>query len=177
MGTIINHYIFKALENYPYDLEETMEALHYALSYDEKNTMALTIIGKVYAEQLFKYEEAIHYFQQALAENVYAFEVYEPYLKVLLWNEDYTEAEVFINYALTIKGSDKAMLYLKKANLYEHLKNYKKALRFVKEAKSFAFDSGFISNIEETKTRIISKLPKKKKSKKIIAENSIKTKE
>lgn len=166
MGTIINQYIVKALENYPYDLEETLEALHYALSYDEKNTMALTIMGKVYAEQLFKYDEAKHYFQQALAENVYAFEVYEPYLRVLLLNEDYKEAEIFINYALTIKGSDKALLYLKKAMLCEHLKNYKKALGYLKEAKLFAFDTGIMSNLEETKERIKSKMPKKKKTKK-----------
>ena len=111
MGTLINNYVFKALENYPYDLEEVMEALNYALSYDDKNTMALTLMGRVYAEKLSKYEEAIAYYKEALAENINAFEVYAPYVNVLLWNEDYKEAEDFIDFALTVKGSDKAVLF------------------------------------------------------------------
>ena len=45
MGTLTNNYIFKALENYPYDLEEVMEALNYALSADDKNTRVATADG------------------------------------------------------------------------------------------------------------------------------------
>lgn len=165
MGTLTNNYVFKALENYPYDLEEVMEALNYALSYDNKNTMALTLLGRVYAEKLYKYEEAIVYYKQALAENMYAFEVYEPYIRVLLWNEDYKEAEDFIDFALTVKGSDKAILYLKKAILYEQKKEYKKALTFIKKAKSNAYNSEFMKTVNEEKSRIKEKLPKKKKIK------------
>jgi hypothetical protein len=54
MGTLVNNYIFKALDNYPYYLDEVMESLNYALSYDNKNTMALTLMGKVHAEKLYK---------------------------------------------------------------------------------------------------------------------------
>ncbi|QTE22478.1 tetratricopeptide repeat protein [Polaribacter cellanae] len=165
MGTLVNNYVFKALENYPYDLEEVMEALNYALSYDDKNTMALTLMGRVYAEKLYKYEEAISYFKQALAENINAFEIYIPYIKVLLWNEDYKEAEEFINFGLTVKGSDKALLYVKKAILYEQLKNYKKALTFIKLAKEHTYNSEFMESIDEEKTRIKGKMPKKKNAK------------
>lgn len=165
MGTIINNYAFKALENYPYDLEEVMEALNYALSYDDKNTMALTLMGRVYAEKLFKYTEAINYYKEALAENIHAFEVYEPYINTLLWNEDYKEAQKFIDFGLTVKGSDKAILYLKKAILFEQLKEYKKALSFVKLAKENAYNSDFIFSISEIKDRINGKKPKKKKAK------------
>lgn len=165
MGTLVNNYVFKALENYPYDLDEVMEALHYALSYDSKNTMALTLLGKVYAEKLYKYDEAIAYFKNALAENINAFEVYEPYIRVLLWNEDYKEAENFIDFALTVKGSDKAVLYLKKAILNEQLKNYKKALSFIKMAKGSTFNNDFMFAINEVKERIKGKMPKKKKVK------------
>lgn len=165
MGTLINNYVFKALGNYPYDLEEVMEALNYALSYDDKNTMALTLMGKVYAEKLYKYTEAISYYREALAENIYAFEVYAPYINALLWNEDYKEAEGFIDFSLTVKGSDKAILYLKKAILFEQLKQYKKALAFVKLAKEFTFNSEFMHTVNEEKSRIKGKLPKKKKPK------------
>ena len=165
MGTLINNYVFKALENYPYDLEEVMEALSYALSYNDKDTMALTLMGRVYAEKLYKYEEGIAYYKQALAENISAFEVYTPYINTLLRNEDYKEAEDFIDFALTVKGSDKALLYLKKAILYEQLKKYKKALTFIKLAKEYTYNSEFMDTVNEEKTRIKGKISKKKKAK------------
>lgn len=163
MGSDINNYIFKALENYPYDLDEVMEALNYALSYDEKNTMALTLMGRMYAEKLYKYEEAIKFFKDALAENIYAFEAYVPYINTLLWNEDYKEVEEFIDFALTVKGSDKAVLYLKKAVLHDQLKDYKKALSFVKLAKLHTYNAEFMESVKEEKDRIKGKMPKKKK--------------
>jgi tetratricopeptide (TPR) repeat protein len=174
MGTLTNNYIFKALENYPYDLEEVMEALNYALSADDKNTMALTLMGRMYAEKLYKYEEAIGYFKLALAEDIRAFEVYTPYINTLLWNEDYKEAEEFIDFGLTVKGSDKALLYLKKANLYEQLKDYEKALTFIKLAKEYTFNSDFMVDVNLEKDRIKGKMPEKNKSKSL--KNSSKTK-
>jgi tetratricopeptide (TPR) repeat protein len=162
MGTLTNNYIFKALESYPFDLEEVMEALDYALSSDDKNTMALTLMGRVYAEKLYKYDEAVLYFKQALAENIRAFEAYTPYINTLLWNEDFKEAEEFIDFALTVKGSDKAVLYLKKANLYEQLKEYQKALNFIKLSKEFTFNSDFMVDINVEKDRIKGKMPEKK---------------
>ena len=174
MGTLTNNYIFKALENYPYDLEEVMEALNYALSADDKNTMALTLMGRMYAEKLYKYEEAIGYFKLALAEDIRAFEVYTPYINTLLWNEDYKEAEEFIDFGLTVKGSDKALLYLKKANLYEQLKDYEKALTFIKLAKEYTFNSDFMVDVNLEKDRIKGKMPEKEKSKSL--KNSSKTK-
>ena len=174
MGTLTNNYIFKALENYPYDLEEVMEALNYALSADDKNTMALTLMGRMYAEKLYKYEEAIGYFKLALAEDIRAFEVYTPYINTLLWNEDYKEVEEFIDFGLTVKGSDKALLYLKKANLYEQLKDYEKALTFIKLAKEYTFNSDFMVDVNLEKDRIKGKMPETKKSKSL--KNSSKSK-
>ncbi|TXD51322.1 MULTISPECIES: tetratricopeptide repeat protein [unclassified Polaribacter] len=165
MGTLTNNYVFKAIENYSYDLEETMEALGFALSYDDKNTMALTLMGKVYAEKLYKYEEAIVYFKQALAENMHAFEVYTPYINTLLWNEDYKEVDEFIDFALKVKGSDKALLYVKKAVLHEQLKDYPKALAFIKLAKDFTYNSEFMETIRDEKARIKGKMPNTKKAK------------
>lgn len=163
MATLTNNYVFKALENYPHDLEEVMEALSFALSYDENNTMALTLMGRVYAEKLYKYEEAISFFKQALAENIYAFEAYVPYVNTLLWNEDYKEAEEFIDFGLTVKGAEKAVLYLKKAILFEQLKEYKKALTFIKLAKEYTFNSDFMTDINVEQERIKGKMPNKNK--------------
>ncbi len=176
MSTLANNYIFKALDAYPYDLEETIESLTYALSYDEKNTVALCLMGRIYAEKLIDYEKAKAYYAEALSENIHALEVYSHYINVLLWNEDLKEAERLIDFALTIKGSDKAVLYTKKANLYEQLKEYKKALSFLKQAKEYVFNNEYMQVIKDERERIKGKLPKKKSKKKVLNKKNRKKK-
>lgn len=168
MKTIANNYIFKALDAYPYDLAEAIEALTYALAYEEKNTSALCLMGRIYAESLYDYEKAKEYYAEALAENIHAFNIYPNYINVLLWNEDLDEAEKLIDFGITVKGSDKAVLYLKKAVFYETKKEYKKALKNVAKAKKHNYNNEFLYTIEEEEKRIKKKMAlgkKKKKSK------------
>lgn len=165
----IDKYLFQALDNYPYSLEETIESLDYALSYDDKNTMALCLYGRVYTEQLLQFEEAKNYFQKALSINVNALEVYGYYIETLLLNEDYDEAEKLIAFALTVKGSNKAEIGLKKVQLLERKKKFKKAKAMLKEVKLAAINNDYNYTIEETANRLKEKLeivsPKKKKKK------------
>jgi len=163
MGNLIDKYLFQALDSYPYELETTVESLNYALSYDAKNTTALCLMGRLHAEILSDYETAKDYFQQALAENIQAVEVYIHYASVLLCNEDYKEAEKLLDYALTIKGSDKAVLYAMKAIMYEHLIAYKKALKCLNKAKIHAYNNCYMEGIKSEEKRIKDKTPKKKK--------------
>ncbi|MBL4642289.1 MAG: hypothetical protein JKY44_01735, partial [Flavobacteriaceae bacterium] len=165
MENYTNNYVFKAIDAYPYDLEETMEALNYAVSYEPENTMALTLMGRIYAEKLYNYVEAISYFKEVLAIKIDAFEVYEHYINALLWNEDFKEAEDFIDFALTVKGADKAVLFLKKAALYEQLKEYKKAMIYIKLAKENTFNEDFSILVADQKKRVKDKMPKVKKKK------------
>jgi len=161
MTKTTNHYVFKAMEDFDYNIEYAAEALEYALAYDENNTMALTLMGRLYAEKLFDYEIAIDYFKQALAEKVNAFEVYEPYIQTLMINEDYKQANEFIEFAFTVKGVDKALLYLNKAILQERLFDYEKAMALIKEAEKHNYDADFGFRITDVKTRIEGKMPKK----------------
>ncbi|WP_378178279.1 tetratricopeptide repeat protein [Aquimarina sp. SS2-1] len=165
MGNLLDKYLFQALDAYPYNLEEAVESLNYALSYDDKNPVALCLMGQIYAENLRDYETAKEYYQQALAEDMYALDVYPKYINVLLWNEDYDEAEKLIDFALTLKGTDKAVLYLKKGILFEQKKEYKTALKVLKTAKVYTYNNYFISDIEGDEKRIKDKMPKKKKKK------------
>ncbi|GGX02688.1 tetratricopeptide repeat protein [Aquimarina muelleri] len=162
MSNLLDKYLFQALDAYPYNLEETVESLNYALSYDQRNPTALSLLGQIYAENLKNYETAKEYFQQALAEDIYAIDVYPKYINVLLWNEDYKEAEKLIEFALTVKGTDKAILYVKKGLLFEQKKKYKKALKYLKLAKENTYNNLFIEEIKEEKERIKSKMSKKK---------------
>jgi tetratricopeptide (TPR) repeat protein len=170
----IDKYLFQALDNYPYSLEETIESLDYAFSYDAKNTMVLCLYGRIQAEQLWNYEEAKNYFQEALAINIHALEVYPHYLQTLILNEDYEEAQKLIDFALTIRGINKSDIYVKKAVLLEAQREFKKALKEIKNAKltilQFAFDSDIIEVEKRIKGKI--ELLEKKKNPKKLKKNS-----
>jgi tetratricopeptide (TPR) repeat protein len=161
-------YLFQALDNYPYSLEETIESLDYAMSYDAKNTTALCLYARIQTEQLQNYEVAKTYFQEALAINIDAVTVYPYYLETLLLNEDYEEASKLIDFALTIKGINKMAILLKKVQLLERQNKIEEAIKVMKEVKlaSFANDS---FEIDEVANRLKVKkdlLKPKKKSKK-----------
>jgi tetratricopeptide (TPR) repeat protein len=157
----VDKYIFEALDNYPYSLVETIGSLDYALSYDDKNTMALCLYGRVQADQLLRYEEAKEYFQQAISININAIEVYSYYINTLVLNEDYEEAKKLINFALTIKGINKTEILLKKVMLLESQKNFKKALKVLKEAKLETLSNEYDFLIEESEKRLNIKVKKK----------------
>jgi len=162
----IDKYVFQALDNYPYSLEETIESLDYAFSYDAKNTMVLCLYGRIQAEQLLNYEEAKNYFQEALAINIHALEVYPFYLQTLILNEDFEEAEKLSDFALTIKGINKAEILVKKAILLEAQMNFKKALKEIKKAKLHSISYTSDSEINEAEKRIKGKTDLGKKKKK-----------
>lgn len=165
----IDKYLFQALDNYPYSLEETIESLDYAFSYDAKNTMVLCLYGRIQTEQLWNYEEAKSYFQEALTINIHALEVYPHYIQTLILNEDYDEAQKLIDFALTVKGINKSEIYLKKAILFEAQLRFKEALTAIKNAKLYTLQFAFESDITEVEKRIKSKidlLKNKKKPKK-----------
>lgn len=161
-------YLFQALDNYPFWLEGTIESLDYAFSYDDKNTMVLCLYGRIQAEHLMNYEEAKSYFQQALAINIHALEVYPYYLKTLILNEDYEEAQKLIDFALTVKGINKSEIYINKAILLEVQYKFKDALREIKQAKLYSIQNDYDSGISEVEKRIKGKIDllKKKEEKK-----------
>ena len=74
----MNPYVTKAMDAYPYQLQETVEALTYALSYDEGNVLALVLLGRVYAEQMHNYSEAIRCYEEAMGCDMEAVIIY-PY--------------------------------------------------------------------------------------------------
>jgi len=161
-------YLFQALDNYPFWLEGTIESLDYAFSYDDKNTMVLCLYVRIQAEQLMNYEEAKSYFQKALAINIHALEVYPYYLKTLILNEDYEEAQKLINFALTVKGINKSEIYINKAILLEVQYKFKDALKEIKQAKLYSIQNDYDSGISEVEKRIKGKIDllKKKEEKK-----------
>lgn len=154
MITTINTYIFRALDAYPYDLEEAVEALELALAYDENNVTALRLMGQIHSDTLKEYDMAISYFEKVLAEDPKNISVQEPYIFALLWNDDTDKALEFIDYAMTVKGCAKGQLYVMKAMVLEHKESYEEALEILKIAPKFIYNDDYMNYCKDVQDRI-----------------------
>jgi tetratricopeptide (TPR) repeat protein len=161
-----NIYLFKALDAYPFALEEAIEALNYALSYDENNVQALCLMANLQADQLGDYEAAKHYFEAAVASKMELPRIYPDYVYTLIRNEDFKEAQKVLDYALLLKSADKALLNLLQGQLFEAKQCNKKALKAYKKGRKLGLNNHFITFAESQIERVKKKLPKKKKTKK-----------
>ncbi|KMQ66793.1 hypothetical protein ACM46_04630 [Chryseobacterium angstadtii] len=159
-------YYFEALDNYPYSLPDCLEALNYTLSYDPEDADSLCLMGRIYSEMLTDYEKAKLYFEEAMQCNVANLNTPQYYIKCLLDNEDLDEAEKLINYALKIKGIDKARILIQKSLLLEIRLEYKKSLEPLKEAKKYSYNQPMIDYLDNRAKLIKGKMTKNKKEKK-----------
>ncbi|MGS2725769.1 hypothetical protein ACU8DI_04115 [Psychroserpens sp. BH13MA-6] len=138
---LLNNYVLKAIDAYPYDLEETVENLNYALSYESDNAYALYLMGRLQAEQFGDYEKAKFYFAEALANKMDFIKVYPRYISVLLWNHDFDEAQKLIAFAKTVKAIQKGEILVLEAQLFECQEAYKEALKTFKKAKLLVYNN------------------------------------
>ncbi|KPE51424.1 tetratricopeptide repeat protein [Chryseobacterium indologenes] len=161
-----NKYYFEAVDNYPYYLADCLEALNYALAYDPQDADSLCLMGRVYSEVLKDYETAKAYFEEALQNNISNINVPKYYISCLLNNEDYDQAEKLIEFALKLKGVDKTDLFSSQSLLFEKKRDYKKALKCLKEAKKNSLSQNITDRLQEKEKFIRSKMPKSKKKKK-----------
>ncbi|MFI1770685.1 tetratricopeptide repeat protein [Thalassobellus citreus] len=160
-----NNYVLKAIDAYPYELEETVENLNYALSYEANNAYALYLMGRIQAEQFGDYETAKQFYAESLANKMDFQKVYPKYILVLIWNEDYIEAQKLIDFAFTVKGLNKGEVWLKQGQLFENRQDYKKAIKAIKQAKLFSCNDDFTNFIDCEMSRIKNKIKSKKTKK------------
>ncbi|WP_294285742.1 hypothetical protein [uncultured Chryseobacterium sp.] len=159
-------YYFEALDYYPYNLPECMEALNYALSYDPEDADALCLMGRIYSETLSDYEQAKRYFEEAMQSDVTNVNTPQYYIICLLNNDDFQEAEKLISYSLKIKGIDKATLWLYRSMLSEKRGSLVNALGFLAEAEKHCFTECSLNTVRDRKKFIKSKMPEKGKTSK-----------
>jgi len=152
-----NNYLFRAIEAYPYQLEVAVEALNYALAYEPNNVKALCLMAKVQYEQLSNYEIAKEYYNQAITSNMYNPDIYPDYIRLLVNNGAYTEAEKLIDFALDFKGTKKANVLLAQASLLEATQAYDKAIEVLEEAKIVALNNEFLNYVDAEISRVVQK--------------------
>lgn len=153
-----NNYLIKALESYPYDLEQCMESLNYAMAYENNNPIAYCLMGRVHLEIFKDYPTANSYFREALASDVNYLETYGYFLECLLIQTDFEELKKLLVFAGKRKGMDRALLFYYEAMLLERQLKFKKALKMIKEAMIHAPSSFFLSDLEEMKRRVEKKI-------------------
>src|SRR5690606_20188576 len=107
---IANDYYLKARECYPWHLSEFLEAINYALSYDDNHADAHCLFDKFYMEQLSKFNEATFHFEKALAADMDNIPTYYAYIRLSIQTENYQKARKLMKYASGIIGADKSYL-------------------------------------------------------------------
>lgn len=161
-----NKYYFEALDFYPYNLPECLEALNYALSYDSEDADSLCLMGRIHAEVLKDYEKAKEFYELAMFHDVSNINTPQYYINCLLNNEDLEKAERLINFALKIKGIDKSTLWYYRSVISEKRGSLQNALKFLTEAEKFCFNQCSLDFMKDRKKFVKSKMQKKKSKKK-----------
>jgi tetratricopeptide (TPR) repeat protein len=149
-----NIYLVKALDYYPYNLEEALESLNYAMAYEENNPIALCLMGRVQLEIFKDYKLANTYFREALAASIDYLETYTYFLDCLLIQEEFEEMEKLVAFAQKRKGVDRGLLFYYEALRLEKQLKFKKAQKAIKEAMLLAQTGSFMSDLEEMKKRV-----------------------
>jgi tetratricopeptide (TPR) repeat protein len=152
-----NMYLFRAMEAYPYELERAIEALNYALSYNPESVKALCLMAKVQNEQLDNYKAAKYYYEKAIAADIENPSIYPDYIRLLVNNGAYVEAEKLIDFALRFKGTHKASVMLVHGYLYEATMDFDKAEDVLQETKMCALNQEFINYVDDVITRVVRK--------------------
>lgn len=161
-----NIYLFKALDAYPFELEEAVEALNYALSYDPNSVVALCLMANLHADQLRDFETAKYFFEAAMVSNMEMPGIYPDYIYTLIRNEDYEEAQKLLDFAMTLKATDKAVLEIMQGRILEIAEKYKEAIAAYKRALKKGLNTYFITYVDGELERVKKKLPKKKRKRK-----------
>ncbi len=152
--TLADQYYLKAAGDYPWGLQEVVENLGYALSYDPEHVGANYLMGRLYMEQFQNYEKAEAYFVAAISVYPDHFKACEYYIKLLIRLRRFAEAKRLAAFILSRKGVGRASILRLQALIYEHQMDYHHALECLKKAVLEAFNQQHIYFLKEEMKRI-----------------------
>jgi len=169
MSSLADQYYIKALDQYPFNLEEAIENLNYALSHNNEHIGANYLMGKLHQEQLNNLAKAEEYYLTALASNPDDLNVCMDYILLLIILKEYDKANKLINYTNKVKGVDLARTYAYQALVFEYQHDYEKALSLYKEARLEAYNDEYMTYLNseikrvKMKRKYVEKTTKQKK--------------
>ena len=162
--TVADTYYLKALDLYPYELETVIEALNYAIGYDNDHAGANCLLGKLNMYQLGKYKEAEVNFEKALAGDINYTETYYCYADLLIKTGEYGKAKNLIRYAYKIKGINISRLKHSEGLIAEIKGDLLKAKKYMKFAYESSYNKSEREFLKEELDRVNSKLKTLNKS-------------
>ena len=162
--TLADTYYLKALDLYPYELDQVIEALNYAISYDNDHSGAHCLLGKLNMYQLGKFSKAEDHFEKALASDLNNVESYYSYAELLIETGEYARAKKLIKYAYKIKGINVSRLKHSEGLIQEIKGELVKAEAFMTLAYNSAYRKTERDFLKEELERVNSKLKPLKKA-------------
>lgn len=152
--TLADQYYLKALDEYPYNLEDAVENLNYALSYDSEHAGANYLMGKLYMEQFQKFELAEEYFVSAMAADPCNINTCESFSWLLFKTRQFKKALTLLKYSYSVKGVNVSEFKRLEALVYESLKEFNTARELLSTAIEECYDSEYIAFLEEEMKRV-----------------------
>ena len=152
--TMADQYYIKALDYYPYNLEEALENLNYALSYDGEHARANCLMGRLYLEQLRDWERAEACFQAALACDPQHADSCEHYARLLVQMRNYAKAQKLLSYARKLKGARLAQLLQLEALIREQQHHFTEAKALLCQALLEAYEEELLGVLDGDLKRV-----------------------
>lgn len=152
--TLADQYYIKAMDEYPYNLEESIENLNYALSYNSEHVGALYLMGCLHMEHLDELEIAEEYFEMAVSINPSNYKLNCKYAELMIIFKEYQKAQKMIAYTHRIRGVNTAIILRVESFLYEHRCFFDESIRLLERAKQYAFNNGYLDDLNEDLIRV-----------------------
>jgi tetratricopeptide (TPR) repeat protein len=152
--TMADQYYIKALDYYPFNLEEAVENLNYALSYDGEHAGANCLMGRLYGEYFKDYAKAEAYFQAALSCDPAHAESCEHYSRLLLGLRSFAKAQKLLAYAVGLAGANLPRLLQLQALIQENQQHFAKAKELLQKAVLETFEEEWMQVLESDLARV-----------------------
>ena len=156
--TIADTYYIKALDNYPYNLEEMLENVNYALSYDNEHPEANTLMARFYTNEVPKYDLAKEYAQRALSSDPNCIEAFKALAVVLMYSGELQELKKVVGYVSTLREANKYYFEGLLAQTYEAKGKLSKAKKILKNATHLCVYDDTLESLQNQLSRVKKKL-------------------
>jgi len=156
----------QARDNYPYNVDECIEKLHYVIAADSEHTGAQFLMGRIYEEQLEDYKQAEFYYRMTLYLDNEYLPAYYQYAQMLINRNRVDEAMKIIGLGTKVPGADMARFACLSGLLYEKYEMYSTAIDFYTTAKKAAMNTHYMYRMDGHIKRVKDKQRLEKKSKK-----------
>ncbi len=163
--SLADQYYAKALDEYPFNLEEFVESLNYALSYDSEHVGANSLMAKFFHEKMKDYAKAAFYYQAALGSDPANSRIYLDYALLCINNQEIEKADKLLQYAHSLKGVEMALWFRVRGLYFEYQKDYKLAKKNYRKAIFEAMDADMIDFLKSEVSRVDTKIKLKNRKK------------